>query len=247
MHYPGEAVLEAVLNAAKPTVVDRNCLAHASAFQELSEQRLGDMLDGCRAYERPAGAIICRDGDPADELFLLVDGIVQLYYGGDTSRHAVLHIVEAGETFGEPAALVTGRHTLTAQAVTDIRIVEVPAEVFRLAIAESPSAAIDVITLLVRRLMSAWDSIEALQTSSTTVRLAKYLLRFCDRSSKVTEFDLPFDKGVLAASLGMKPESLSRSFAKLRPFGVKSQRRHVVIKDPEKLAAGVGIDYRIAS
>jgi len=46
---------------------------------------------------------------------------------------------------------------------------------------------------------------------------------------------LPYDKVLIAARLGLKPESLSRAFAKLRSFGVSVHAEHVTVNDVAKL------------
>ena len=46
---------------------------------------------------------------------------------------------------------------------------------------------------------------------------------------------LPYDKVLIAGRLGMKPESLSRAFAKLREQGVTVKQNIAVIDDLESL------------
>jgi hypothetical protein len=46
---------------------------------------------------------------------------------------------------------------------------------------------------------------------------------------------LPYDKALIAGRLGLKPESLSRAFAKLRSVGVEVHASHVVVHEVTKL------------
>jgi hypothetical protein len=46
---------------------------------------------------------------------------------------------------------------------------------------------------------------------------------------------LPYDKTLVAARLGMKPESLSRALAKLKSFGVVTKGNKVELTDIERL------------
>jgi hypothetical protein len=48
-------------------------------------------------------------------------------------------------------------------------------------------------------------------------------------------FALPYDKNLIAGQLGLKPESLSRAFAKLRSVGVVVDASRVVVEDLAKL------------
>ena len=46
---------------------------------------------------------------------------------------------------------------------------------------------------------------------------------------------LPYDKFLIAGRLGMKPESLSRSFSKLKTVGVRINRNHAEIDNIDRL------------
>jgi hypothetical protein len=46
---------------------------------------------------------------------------------------------------------------------------------------------------------------------------------------------LPYDKVLIAAQLGLTPESLSRAFARLKGVGVAINAANVVVKDVGKL------------
>ena len=46
---------------------------------------------------------------------------------------------------------------------------------------------------------------------------------------------LPYDKVLIAGRLGMKPESLSRAFAKLKPVGVRITQNTADIADLDAL------------
>ena len=46
---------------------------------------------------------------------------------------------------------------------------------------------------------------------------------------------LPYDKTLIAGRLGMKPESLSRAFARLRELGVRVKQHHAAIADVGRL------------
>jgi hypothetical protein len=46
---------------------------------------------------------------------------------------------------------------------------------------------------------------------------------------------LPSDKTLIAGRLGLKPESLSRAFAKLKSCGVDVRASHVTLRDVARL------------
>ena len=57
----------------------------------------------------------------------------------------------------------------------------------------------------------------------------------CDSEIGSCDVTLPYDKMLIAGRLGMKPESLSRAFSRLKSAGVTVKRNHAEIDDIESL------------
>ena len=66
-------------------------------------------------------------------------------------------------------------------------------------------------------------------------RVAEFLASLVPVDSGSCVIALPYDKALIAARLGLKPESLSRTFARLRSVGVVVQASHVAVRDAAKL------------
>jgi CRP-like cAMP-binding protein len=71
-----------------------------------------------KATKVQAGAVILAEGEAADEIVLVLDGLVAVEAGG-----AVLAELGPGAVLGERASLEQGCRTATVRAVTDCRIV----------------------------------------------------------------------------------------------------------------------------
>ena len=66
-------------------------------------------------------------------------------------------------------------------------------------------------------------------------RVAGFLASLCPVEEGACTIGLPYDKALIASRLGMKPESLSRSFARLRSIGVRVERGVAAISDVRRL------------
>jgi CRP-like cAMP-binding protein len=77
--------------------------------------------------------------------------------------------------------------------------------------------------------------VEQLTVRSSSERVAEFLLKLAGEGAESAIVHLPYDKGLVAARLGMQPETLSRALAKLRRLGVESKGRRVAIQDFEAL------------
>jgi CRP/FNR family transcriptional activator FtrB len=82
------------------------------------------------------------------------------------------------------------------------------------------------------------DDLLQLKLRTTVDRLGSYLLALADGSDG--QAVLPYEKKLVAANLGMSPESLSRAFAQLRSLGVSLVGRRVQFVDPEALRQRFG-------
>jgi CRP-like cAMP-binding protein len=67
--------------------------------------------------------------------------------------------------------------------------------------------------------------------------LADFLLSLSNSVNGTATITLPLDKSLIAARLGMQPETFSRALAKLKTVGVHSAGHDVVIKDLDALRA----------
>jgi CRP/FNR family transcriptional regulator, dissimilatory nitrate respiration regulator len=77
--------------------------------------------------------------------------------------------------------------------------------------------------------------IEQLKVQSDVQRVAEFLASLAPPETGSYIIALPFDKGLIAGRLGLKPESLSRIFVKLRSVGVAVHASHVAVSDIGKL------------
>jgi CRP-like cAMP-binding protein len=79
------------------------------------------------------------------------------------------------------------------------------------------------------------DEIEALKAQTADQRVLRFLLSLCPPGQTLAQTRLPYTKGVIAASLGLKQETLSRSFARLKIVGVEIDGRRVIVQDTRVL------------
>ena len=79
------------------------------------------------------------------------------------------------------------------------------------------------------------EQIEQLKAQTGAQRVAQFLLQLCDVDTGGCTVTLPYDKPLIAGRLGIKPESLSRAFTRLRDTGVQIDHNHALIADVARL------------
>ena len=223
------------LNAADMATVRR-----ATLFQGFSESALGTMLAGAAVRRAPRGTVLFVQDEPADRFYLVLDGWVKLYRTTPGGVVSVIHVVARGETFAEAAMFASGRFPVTAEAASDCRLVAIGRAAFTRALEMDPSAVMSTLAALSMRLRSQVQEIEQRQVQPSAQRVASFLLRLCPPDASRVSFELPFEKGLIARRLGMKPETLSRALSKLREVGVRTQGATVTVTAVDALDAFCG-------
>jgi CRP-like cAMP-binding protein len=119
--------------------------------------------------------------------------------------------------------------------VSDARLVRIPADHVVRSIQEMPEIALAMIASTSQHMQHLVQQVEQLKAQTGVQRLAEFLASLCPSDGLKCNIALPYDKSLIAGRLGLKPETLSRDFAKLKSLGVDVHASHVVVRDPHKL------------
>ena len=94
-----------------------------------------------------AGSVIFREGEAADQLFVIKSGEVRIQIGNRTITE-----LSAGDIFGEMALIDNEPRSATAVAMTDVELVPVSEKQFLFLVSQTPYFALKVMRVLARRL-----------------------------------------------------------------------------------------------
>jgi CRP-like cAMP-binding protein len=225
-----------------PTPVDLEIAAEIPVFSGLKPQALSVLLAPASVFNLRPGHALFRQGEPAHAFFVIIDGWIKLYRVTPAGDEAVLNVLTKGESFAEAVTFTSGRYPATASAVTPARVMVIPADHVINCIRETPDIAIAMIASTSQHLHRMVQQIEQLVAQSATQRVAEFLASLADRTRGPCTITLPYDKSLIAGRLGLKPESLSRVFAKLRTVGVDVRASNVVVRDMAQLCKLVACD-----
>lgn len=204
-------------------------------FANLDASLLADLLADARPREVARGTVLFLQGDPADRFYVVLDGWVRLYRETPDGSEITIGLFARGESFAEAAVLTNGHFPVCAMVAEPGRLLLVPASSFLGALLADRGLCLNLMASMARRLQGFVRQIEALSRRSTVERLAAFLLKLAEGRSAPVRLALPLDKTLVAARLGMQPETLSRAFAKLRRLGVETNGPEVYIRDLDAL------------
>jgi len=94
-----------------------------------------------------AGGVIFREGERADELFVIKSGYVRIQIGNRTMAD-----LTTDNIFGEMALIDSEPRSATAVAITDVELVPVSEKQFLFLVSQAPYFALKVMRTLAQRL-----------------------------------------------------------------------------------------------
>jgi CRP-like cAMP-binding protein len=221
--------------ASALTGSDIDIVSRIAVFRGLKPETVRRIIAPATATQLKVHETLFRQSDPATAFFIVIEGWIKLYRITFSGEETLIHLMTKGDSFAEAVAFTGNRYPATAEAVSDARVVRIPADHVVRCIRENLDIALAMIASTSQHLHHLVQQIEQLKAQSGVQRVAEFLASLCSVEKGPSQIALPYDKVVIAARLGLKPESLSRAFAKLRSVGVEVRASHVAIGDVARL------------
>lgn len=190
--------------------------------------------------------LIFEMGQPAAGLFLVKSGKVKVYRVSREGAEQVLGVFQEGEEFAISAVFHGGQYPASAETLEASRIYFLERAALLRHIAREPELALRLLSTMSRKLQGLVSLIDSLSLRDARGRLARYLTRLLPEqpSPGQVTVNLPMSKTVLSQHLGIKMETLSRTFRSLTEEGVlvSTERGRILIASREKLYNAAGDD-----
>ena len=125
-------------------------LKSSDLFGALPAENLATLSAIATEVRLPAGAVLFKDGDTGDSLYLVTSGRVRIVKGG-----AEIAALEKGACFGEMAVLDQAPRSADAIIADEAVLLRIGSDEFYEVLAENPALAQGLVRLLTRRLRDA--------------------------------------------------------------------------------------------
>jgi CRP/FNR family transcriptional activator FtrB len=195
-------------------------------FAEMAEANFDELMQAAFLQRFPPQVQLITEGDPADFLYVVVEGGVELF-AANNGRETSIEIVRPVSTFILAAVLRDAAYLMSGRTVEGSQILMIPAETVREIFARDHVFARAVVRELSGRYRAVVKALKNHKLRNAVERLANCLLRLHQEQGSSGMLTLQVDKRTLAALLGMTPENLSRAFSTLRPYGVEVNGREI--------------------
>jgi signal transduction histidine kinase len=124
----------------------------------LGEEDLLRVAAACREERYEPGALICREGTPADRFFIIVEGSVEVWKDWGEREADMLAVHGAGHLFGELALIDELPRSATVLAREPARVLSVGREDFHRIVTENATVALSIMRSVSSMVRTSNDS-----------------------------------------------------------------------------------------
>lgn len=203
-------------------------------FSGMSPENLERLLDAALLQKFPAGVVLIHEGNRADFLHVLVEGLAEIYTEQDGGEWGV-SLVNPVSMF-IPAAIINNQPYLSsARTLLESRVLLIPAERVRNVFDQDIVFARVIAKELARAYRGSVKKLKGYMARSSVERLANWILTEAQKGTDQGNVVIPFDRGTLASHIGTTRENLSRNLAYLTDHGVRIRGREIVIDNKDQL------------
>ena len=165
--------------------------------------------------------VVVRQGDPADAVFYIQEGRIQLMVVSEEGKEGIIAMLGAGEFFGERCLAGQRMHIASAIATVASKVVRIEREIMTRALREQPNfSTAFMVFLLSRTAQIEADLVDQLFNSSER-RLARVLLLLAnfDGERKTETTISKVNQETLAARVGTTRSRVNKFMNKFRRLG----------------------------
>ena len=171
-------------------------------------------------------------------MFFIVSGAVRVKLQSASGREVLLREINAGDFFGELAAIDNEPRSAGIIAVTDVTVARMPSSVFRTAVHSYPDVCDQLLALLASQIRMLANRVNEFTTLDARHRIYAELLRLSrpetGRPGQAVVSPPPSHAEI--AARGIRREAVTRELKSLERAGLIERRRGaIVLTDTRRL------------
>jgi CRP/FNR family cyclic AMP-dependent transcriptional regulator len=202
-------------------------LARIGLFQALDAKAIGDLDTQCSWRRVATGQWLIDYQDASSDVFFVVSGSVRVVIQS-AGREVLLRQINAGEFFGELAAIDGQPRSSGIIATTDVIIARMPASVFRAAVHAHPTVCDRLLEVLAVQIRTLANRVNEFSTLDVRYRIYAELLRLSRAEPGHPGHAIispPPAHAEIAARVSTRRETVARELKALERNGLVVRRR----------------------
>ncbi len=200
-------------------------------FSELPDEKFEELEKISKVVHYKKGSIAFFEGEEATSLFILIEGILQVYKTDMKGNKIILHHFFPKEMIAELVNLEHMRFPASAEFETDGAAVVIDYRKFEQQFLSCPTVSLAFIRSLTKKVKYLENVIANNMVMNSTARVSKFI---CEHESEMSKLK----KGNIAADLNIAPETLSRILKKFADLKlIEKEKDTIRVLDKKELAS----------
>ncbi len=212
--------------------------ANVPLFAQLDHKALARLTKSAVEISAPRGTTLFSTGDACNGLHAVISGRVKLALPAPGQSEKVIALLSAGSTLGAAAMFLQEPHGLSAETLSDTKLVHIPRASVLACVTRDSQFACQMIVALSRRQRELIAEIESSTLHSGTERVVKFILNELEPEAGdgAAAITLPAKKRIIASRLDLTHEHFSRILHDLSAARlIKVEGANVMVPDVRKL------------
>jgi CRP/FNR family transcriptional regulator, nitrogen oxide reductase regulator len=218
-----------------------NDLKRVVVFQNATDDDLHLILENSIARSMEESGFFFFQGDPADYLYILINGQIKLLQTNPNGQNVNLRTIYPWQMFGALGAVrEKANYPASAQALEDSSALAVRSDFLHAMLETRPYMSFDLMQLMTSYIQEMQDRYRELATERVEQRVASTLLRLAaqtgTKSGKETIIELSFSRQDMAEMTGTTLYTVSRLLSDWERKGIiATGRERVRVLKPHEL------------
>ena len=213
-------------------------LNNTSLFSKLSDEVIALFCTASKLKSYEKGEILYLEDEPAKFFYVICSGWIKVFHTLPNGDEIIVDMITNGHVLGAGNIFERDLHTSSAQAVEDVELISIPLSLLNKQLLINLTLALNMLASVYRLYRRHCTEIVLNSARRAPQRIGHFLLRLCpDEKKKGVVLHLPYDKTLIAQTLGMTRGSFSRALNTLRlKTSIQVIGTRVEINSIEKLA-----------
>ncbi len=212
-----------MISINKPQADSQRCKSfiffkNLTIFLNLSDEEVMRFSNAAQVKSYKKGQLLYQEGEEANFFYIICSGWLKLFYITKEGEEVNLAMLTKDNITGENAIFEQGCFASSAQVAEDAQIVSIPLALLKEQLRVNNQLAFNMLNSMVQYQRRHELQLEQYLLYSAPQRIGCFLLGLCPTLNQKDGIvvNLPYDKTLIASTLGMKGATFSRALNILR-------------------------------
>ncbi len=204
-------------------------LSKLAIFEGVLAKDLTDFFRSIQTKQYHKGEMVTFNKTEHSKLYIVYQGLFKLVKFDENGEEIVLNIIDVGDVV--TPMYFSPHYDVCAEFVKNTTVLYFSREIVDNFIAKNHQFSTNINRYLAATVQSLMIKIEVMQLKNAKEKVGWYLVH-----AKINEsFELRYQKTLIAAYLGITPESFSRALSELKKEGVVLENKSIKLKNGDEL------------